>query len=112
MNGQSRTREAWVQKEELAYALLASVSQLCPPDYSWASCGASSEVLTRQVSGICRVLAVPQQGLAEGREPSGSSCLRGDTFEHQKSLFSTFQEVKENGANYVSRILDPFSPLH
>lgn len=44
--------------------------------------------------------------------PQEAAASEGPLFEQWTSLFSTFQEVKANGANYMSRMQEPsFPPL-
>lgn len=69
------------------------------------------ECLLGRDPGICGILTVPQQELAEGEGVLRKQLpSRDPRFEQGTSLFSTFQEVKENGANYVSRMLEPSFP--
>lgn len=46
------------------------------------------------------------------RGSPGSSCIQRSLLEQRTGLFSTFQEVKANGANYMARMQEPsFPPL-
>lgn len=67
------------------------------------------ECLLGRDFGICGILIVFQQELVEGEGVLRKQLLFRDfRFEQGISLFSIFQEVKENGVNYVFRMLEFF----
>lgn len=104
----SKTTEPLVHNQGLASALLASVSWPGPWHHSFSSpVGFSRSADWDHSPGQGESWLCPSRDWRSAGGPQEAAAFEGPPFEWWTNLFSTFQEVKENGANYLSRILEP-----